>query len=215
MKNTAVQSQEDAIGKLYAFVIDQMKAGADKPSISQKLVDMGVDKDDAPQVVEKIHAQVLKAAEQEKVSAQSILGAVIGGSLAAVVGGYIWALIVTATGFEVGYMAWGIGLLAGFAVLFLSHGKRGVPLQLIAVLASVFGIVVGKYFIFFHYVKEAVAEKYGAAAASSLSVVSEKVVQLFAEKIDVMLSGFDILWVALAVVTAWRIPRGLGIKFPR
>jgi len=26
-----------------------------------------------------------------------------------------------------------------------------------------------------------------------------------------MLSPFDLLWVVLAVLTAWRIPRGLGL----
>jgi hypothetical protein len=44
---------------------------------------------------------------------------------------------------------------------------------------------------------------------------SEKVIQFFAENIGSMVGGFDILWVILAVITAWRIPKGLGINISR
>jgi len=212
VENNESKSQKEALEKLYAFVIEQMKAGADKSTISQKLVEMGVDRNNAAQVVETIHAQVVKAAEEEQLMDSSILPALFGGGLAAVVGGVIWGLIVIATGYVIGFMAWGIGWLAGFSVVLFSKGRKGVPLQVIAVLSSVFGIVIGKYFTFFHYLKEEVTKKYGAEAASNLSIFSERVIQFFIDNIGSMLSGFDILWVILAVITAWRIPKGIGIK---
>jgi len=112
-------------------------------------------------------------------------------------------------------MAWAIGGLAGFGVALFAGGKRGIPFQVVAVLSSVLGIVVGKYFVFFHYLKESIAEEYGAEAASNLSMLSEAVIQFFLENIELVMSGFDFLWIILAVVTAWRIPQGLGIKSPR
>ena len=111
MENNEAKSQKEALGKLYAFVIEQMKAGADKSTISQKLVEIGVDRNNAAQVVETIHAQIVKAAEEEQLMDSSILPALFGGGLAAVVGGVIWGLIVIAKEYVIGFMAWGIGWL--------------------------------------------------------------------------------------------------------
>jgi hypothetical protein len=212
VENNESKSQKEALEKLYAFVIEQMKAGADKSTISQKLVEMGIDKGDANVLVESIHAQVLKTAEEEQFTNSSIMPALVGGGLAAIVGGVIWGLIVVATEYEIGFMAWGIGLLSGFAVLLFSKGRRGTPLQIIAVLSSVLGIAVGKYVTFFHFFKEAVLKKYGAEFASNVSIFSEEVIYIFIDGIGSMVSGFDILWVILAVITVWRIPKGIGIK---
>lgn len=150
MENSDTQSEKEALEKLYAFVIEQIKAGSDKSTISQKLVEMGLDAADATQIVETIHAQVVETAKEEQFTVSSLMPAMVGGGLAAVVGGAIWGLIVIATGYVIGFMAWGIGLICGFAVVLFSKGKKGVPLQVIAVLTSVLGIVIGKYFTFSH-----------------------------------------------------------------
>jgi len=213
MEKNETQVQEEAMNKLYAFVIEQMKAGADKSAISQKLVEMGIDNGDATDLVESIYAQVLKTFEEEQFTGSSFLTAIVGGGLAAVIGGVLWGLIVIATGYVIGFMAWGIGLLSGFAVVLFSKGKRGTPLQIIALLSSVLGIAIGKYVTFFHFFKEAVLKKYGAEVASNVSIFSEEVINIFIDGIGSMVSGFDILWVILAVITAWRIPKGLNIKF--
>lgn len=206
------KEQQEAMEKLFAFVMKQMKDGADKSTITQKLVEMGIDKSEAPNLVETIHTQIVKAAKEAQFTSSSVLPTLFGGVLAAVVGGVIWGLIVIATKYEIGFMAWGLGGLCGFAVLLFSRGKRGFPLQAIAVLSSLLGILIGKYFTFFQYLKEAIAEEHSAEAASNISIFSQNVIQFFFEHIGSMLSGFDILWVILAVITAWRIPKGVGIK---
>jgi hypothetical protein len=33
---------------------------------------------------------------------------------------------------------------------------------------------------------------------------------VFSENLDVVFSGFDVLWIVFAVYTAWRIPQGQG-----
>ncbi|MFC1718371.1 hypothetical protein ACFL6S_32245 [Candidatus Poribacteria bacterium] len=109
-------------------------------------------------------------------------------------------------------MAWIIGLLSGFTVLLSSKGRRGTPLQVIAVLSSVLGIIIGKYITFFHFLKELLTEELGAEVASSISIFSKRVIQVFMEGIGSMVRGYDIIWVVLAVITAWKIPKGLGVK---
>lgn len=209
------KEQAEALEKLYAFVIEQVKAGVDKSTISQKLVDLGVEKTEAYQLVEAMHSEIVKAVEAEQFTISSIMPAVIGGVLAAVLGGFIWGMIVINTGYEIGIAAWGMGGLAGYAVVLFSKGRKGFPLQIVAILSSVLGIVIGKYALFFHYLKEAVAKEQGSEVASTISAFSEGTIQFFFENIGLTVSGFDILWVILAVLTAWRIPKGSGIKLPQ
>ena len=91
-------------------------------------------------------------------------------------------------------------------------GKTGLPLQLIAVVSSILGIVIGKYFTFFHFFKGALAEEHGAEAVADMSLLSIGVLVFFIENLGLLFGGYDLLWVGLAVITAWRIPKGIGIK---
>ena len=94
----------------------------------------------------------------------------------------------------------------------MSQGKRGMPLQVIAVVTSVLGIVIGKYMSFFDSVKDIVAAERGAEAAETMSMFSMEMVQFFGENITAVASGFDALWIVLALYTAWSIPKASGLK---
>lgn len=48
--------------------------------------------------------------------------------------------------------------------------------------------------------------------ASTISIFSIDTITLFTEELSYIVSGFDLLWILLAVATAWKIPQGLGIK---
>jgi hypothetical protein len=202
----------EALEKISAFVVEQIKAGADKQSISEKLVEMGIDEVQAGELVEGIHSEAIRTAEEQKPTLDSLWRGAVGGGVAAVVGGVIWGLIIIFTGYELGIVAWGLGGLAGFAVAFFSGGKAGLPLQLIAVFSSLLGIVIGKYFTFFHFFKEAIAAEHGAEAVADMSLLSVDTLAYFVVNITLLFGGIDILWVGLAVITAWRIPKGIGIK---
>jgi len=214
MEKSDIETLRKAVKSLYAFVITRMKAGEDKAAISERLVEMGMDRSKAADAADTIYDEVLETAAKEQFTSDSILPAILGGSLAAAVGGILWGWIAIGFQREIGFMAWGLGLLAGFAVVWFSKGRKGVPLQVIAVISSILGIAVGKYTLWYHYAKAAIEKTYGSQAAAELSLFSEKMLQLFIERIGSMVSGFDLLWVVLAVITAWRIPRGLGIKLP-
>jgi hypothetical protein len=111
-------------------------------------------------------------------------------------------------------MATAIGALSGYAVVKFAGGRKGLPLQVIAVVASLLGIAIGKYATFYHFFRQAAIETVGPEVASEITVLSPIVVETFFENFSLLLSGFDLLWVILAVAAAWRIPKSLGISVP-
>lgn len=208
-------SQTDQAQQVVQFVVQQMKAGLDKAAIAGKLQVMGMDAIDSRRVVESVHGEMMQVAEAQRVTSGSMLSGTIGGVLAAVVAGALWAIIVRLTDYEIGFMAWGLGLAVGVGVALFARGRRGRGLQIVAVLASVFGIVVAKYFIFVYLLQQTVLKQYGPESAARVAYFSTKVIQLFFSSLTAMVSPYDALWVLLAVVTAWKIPQGLGIRAPR
>jgi hypothetical protein len=187
--------------------MDNQDVVADNPAFS---VQAAGRTSDAPAPLAPRSPRSVGTIEDDEMTLGTLVPAMVGGGLAAVVGGALWGLIVNLTEYEIGYVAWAIGLAAGFGVLLFARGRRGVALQIIAVVSSIFGILLGKYFSFFHALKEVISEDYGAEAAATLSMFSGKVVNYFISKLGAMSSPYDLLWVILAVASAWRIPKWGG-----
>ncbi len=137
-----------------------------------------------------------------EVESGDLLTAVGAGLAAAVAGGVVWGLIGRWSNYEVGVAAWGIGFIVGTAVVFGSRGRRGLPLQLLAVVLALAGILIGKY-LSFVWVNQSDLEKLGI----SLPVFSRSTWDLFMDAKSDVWSGWDLLWIGLAVVTAFRIPQ--------
>ena len=70
------------------------------------------------------------------------VGAMIGAAVAAVVGALIWGLISWKTGFEIGYVAWGIGIAVGVGSSKL--GGRGASMGVYCGLLAFAAIFCGK-----------------------------------------------------------------------
>jgi hypothetical protein len=132
----------------------------------------------------------------------SLVPAVAAGLVAAIVGGAVWGLIVKITGYEVGIIAWGIGFVAGTAVVFATRGAKGPELQAIAVASALVGILIGKYLSFGFDVQDE-ADTLGF----SIGLFSSEMFRIFRENLSDVFGLFDLLWVGLAVVTAWRVPQ--------
>ena len=206
------EKREDPGENADAFVVEQMKAGADEATIVAMLEQQGVERGRAQELVARVYPDVMRAAEAEQYSSEALLPAVAGGVLAALVGGIVWGLIVIVSDYEVGIVAWGIGLLAGFLVVRFAGGRKGVPLQAIAIVSSVVGIVIGKYIAYVYFLKEFVREQVGDEAADDISYLDGDVISLFREDLSNVFGGYDLLWAGLAVFTAWRMARPLGIR---
>ena len=73
-----------------------------------------------------------------------------------------------------------------------------------------FGVAVGKYCTYVHFLKEAIKEQSGETAASTVSWFSQDVIlNSLLHDFNIIFSGIDILWVALAVCPAWWMAKGL------
>ena len=142
----------------------------------------------------------------------SLVRAIGGGLIAAIVGGVAWGLIVKLSDYEVGFVAWGIGFLAGFLVVRFAGGRKGVPLQAIAIVSSLVGTVLGKYIAYVYFLKEAVREQVSEEAADSIGYFDTDVMSAFREDFSNVFGGYDLLWAGLAIFTAWRMARPSGIR---
>ena len=132
----------------------------------------------------------------------SLLPAIAAGLGAAIVGGVVWGLIVKISDYEVGIVAWGIGFLVGTVVVLAARGAKGQSLQVIAVISALVGVLLGKYLSFAFSVQEE-----AEALGFSIGLVSSEMFRIFRENLDDVFGLFDLLWIGLAVFTAWRVPQ--------
>lgn len=75
-------------------------------------------------------------------SEQNLPLGIAGGLAAAVLGAYIWAVITVWTGYQIGYMAIGLGFIVGFSVQFLGKGVEqifGISGAVLALLGCILG----------------------------------------------------------------------------
>ncbi|MEZ6122294.1 MAG: hypothetical protein R3C49_03840 [Planctomycetaceae bacterium] len=70
-----------------------------------------------------------------------IIAALVGGAFAAAV----WAGITYATEMEIGWIAWGVGLVVGIAVRVAAGDNEGLVPGSIAVIGAILALLVGKY----------------------------------------------------------------------
>ena len=160
--------------------------------------------------------------------------AIVGGVIAALIGAGIWAGIAIATDYEIGILAWGLGVLTGFGVVLLGRGG-GPSFGLIAAVCALFSVFMGKYFAVAHILpniaKEAQAqmESIDPEMAAIMGMVDEATLNQAMEEelgfnpsevtyasVDTIISFminnssdifsvYDLLWIGLAVASAWKI----------
>ena len=121
---------------------------------------------------------------------------------AGIAGGILWGLVVKWSDYEVGILAWAIGFAVGSAVLVAASQRKGAELQAIAIGGALLGILLGKYLGFAFAVQEE-AKRLGI----DIGLLSRDMVDIFRDSLGDVFGGFDFLWAALAVVSAWRLLR--------
>jgi hypothetical protein len=121
-------------------------------------------------------------------------GAVALGLVGAVVGAAVWAAIAVIGEVEIGYVAVLVGFLAGLGVR-VGAGQPGRGLQVLAVGLALVGLVLAKLGMIA-----------GIAMDAGVSPFAPEVRAFLGEHLGEMLSPFDLLWIALAVGAAWKVP---------
>jgi hypothetical protein len=127
---------------------------------------------------------------------------IVGGLLAAVVGGIVWAVIAAMTERELGLIAIVIGALTGYAVVLFSNKRIATVHKAIAVIFALIGILLGKYLTVVYFTSELFSD------ASMLDLVFDgEMVSAFVETFtDYFSEPVDLLFIVLAIVSAWQIP---------
>lgn len=84
----------------------------------------------------------------------------IGGFIGAFLGGLAWYIIELMTGYEIGYVAVGVGYLVVKGISIGSGYKKGNTLQIMSVCLTLLAIFGAKYFLGVHYIQDALLRKY-------------------------------------------------------
>lgn len=142
----------------------------------------------------------------------------LGGLLGAIIGGVLWGKYIQWTGHTAGFIAIGIGVLAGAGMLLTS--TRGLPQDaktiwhLVGIGAAVFailGIFIGKYLDVQWNAVAQIAEQLQQENNISLEQAMPIATTLFSgqsvwELMQTRMSPIDLLYAAVAAFVAFRIP---------
>lgn len=68
-----------------------------------------------------------------------------GGTAAAIVGAIVWAIITVATGYQIGWIAMGVGFIVGYSVRYLGKGMDPI-FGIMGGALALFGCLLGNFF---------------------------------------------------------------------
>ena len=138
-----------------------------------------------------------------------MVGVATGVLISALVGAIVWGLLASWTGVELTWMALGIGVLAGFSARLLASNEQSVSVQMIAASAALIGIVVGKYYIYAIFLKDAINDALGPQAAAQFSLFSSETFNFLRDDPGSVIGVLDLAWLTIAMFFAWQIPKSL------
>lgn len=116
--------------------------------------------------------------------------------LAAIVGTIIWAIIGISFRSEIAIIAWALGFMSGYAVGMVAKKNVHALHQIMAVVSVLIAIIFGKYATFAYTYK----------GNTIGGIFDPHSVTVFNKNLSLFFGGFDIIFILLAVVTAWQVP---------
>ena len=145
----------------------------------------------------EIDPAMIEVAFQKFEAEQSMVGGFLAGSAAALAGAGVWALVTVLTGYQIGFMAIGVGFLVGLAVQFAGKGINKVFGVMGAALALL-GCLLGNYFTIVHFVGEAE----GLGFFDTLTRISPAAIP---ELMAVTFSPMDLVFYGIAVYEGFKL----------
>lgn len=139
-----------------------------------------------------------EAFNAQRLSEQNLALGIVAGVLAAMIGAAVWAGVTVATGYQIGWMAIGVGFLAGYAVRRLGKGVAPT-FGVVAAACALFGCIAGNLLSVcgFYALQESVPFLQMVGA-----VFSEPATML--ELMKATFSPMDLLFYGLALYTGYR-----------
>jgi len=139
--------------------------------------------------------RIFQYREKKKLE-QNLPKAVIGGLLAALLGSIIWAVITVATGYQIGYMAVGVGFLVGFSVRYMGDGIDQI-FGITGALFALLGCLGGNFLSLIGFAANSEGLGYFETLLSvDYSVVPQVMIEAF--------SPMDILFYGLALYEGYK-----------
>ncbi len=144
-----------------------------------------------------------------------IFGTASGVLIAAFVGAGLWGQLAAWTGYEMAWLAIGIGVVTGFTARLRASNEQSISVQMVAASAALIGVVAGKYYIFAIFLKEAIEGAFGAQVATQYTLFSSTTFNFLKDDTGAVVGPLDALWVGLAILVAWRIPQSIVVHWRR
>jgi hypothetical protein len=124
------------------------------------------------------------------------------GLAVAIGGGLVWAVVAKITHYELGILAVAIGWIVCVAVRKASGGRRGRPMQALAVGLAVIGVLAGKVLTVLLVALE----------HASLTRAIEITIHLLATMPQELFSFFDLIWIVIAVLAPIRVFKPINVE---
>jgi hypothetical protein len=128
---------------------------------------------------------------------------VLAGAVVALIGGLLWAGVVIETRFDIGFLAWFVGVATSLAVIRIAGGLALRPLGIVAGLLAAGGIVVGKYVVFVHDVRAA-AGGFLTRHGVPIGYLDTYQISFFVHHFSTIVRPIYYLWLLLALAAAVR-----------
>jgi ribosomal protein S27E len=161
------------------------------------------DEDDEPKP--KKAKKKIRSSDGAGVFGPGLLRGLIFGCIAAIVSAGAWALVGALTGMQIGWLAWGVGVLCGFAVA-MGCEQTDDTQGIIAAGCAVGGIVLGKFMLMYFVFLPQAAAKTGVPVELVKEILAEH--GGYAEIFKAMFSPMDLLFIGLAIFSAYKLGSG-------
>ncbi|MBC8002016.1 MAG: DUF4339 domain-containing protein [Opitutaceae bacterium] len=137
--------------------------------------------------------------------APSLALAAAGGLVVAAVGGWLWTEVAIAADREFQVIALVIASCCSAAIIYCSLGGRGTRFQLLACAATLIGILIGKSGVAWHLTRLTREAEGTAPNVGTWATVPDLLAEVFARHLPHTFNISDLLWILLALITAWKI----------
>ena len=148
-------------------------------------------------------------------STLGLVGTASGVLIAAFSGTLLWGQLALWTGYELAWLAIGIGVLTGLATRLLASNEQSLSVQMLAASAALVGVVAGKYYIYALFLKAAISDAFGTQAAAEFSLFSSATFNFLKEDTGAVVGALDAVWLGIAMFIAWRIPQNIVVHWRR
>ena len=135
--------------------------------------------------------------KQRLESEQNLLLGIVAGAVASLAGAGVWAGVTVATGYQMGFMAIGIGFLVGFGVRALGKGVTNI-FGIVGAALSLLGCALGNLLA----VSAMVAAEEGVPFMSLIAQLNPALVQ---ELMVAFFSPMDLLFYGIAVYYGYKL----------